>query len=49
MKLKLISNYAVYSQSKPDAYQACFFAGNIPPCLKDTDKPTITGDTKLQK
>jgi len=26
--------------SQTDHYQACFFAGNIPPCLMDIKNPT---------
>ena len=36
-------------QSRPSAHQSCFFAGNIPACLEDTDRPKSSGDTKLQK
>ena len=36
-------------QSRPSAHQSCFFAGNIPACLEDTDRPKPSGDTKLQK
>ena len=46
--IKKISKFLTF-QSRPSAHQSCFFAGNIPACLEDTDRPKPSGDTKLQK
>ena len=45
---KKISKFLTF-QSRPSAHQSCFFAGNIPACLEDTDRPKPSGETKLQK